>query len=279
VDSSPPVGIGHLTMLDVAPPDWVALAAEAGFDFVGVRAAPAGVAEDQHPISVGSPMLAETLRRMADTGVRVLDVEIVRLTPETQAAKHEPLFEVGAELGASLLNVIVDDPDLHRVEDNLSALAEEAGAYGLRPMIEPISYSSVKNLQTAVALGLASGGGVTVDPLHLRRTGGTPDDLRSLDPGLLPFYQLCDAPLEPPSGLRRPDRMPMGQAAGGSDLEFEARGARLLPGEGQLPLAEIVAAMPPGLPVAVEAPNLALRAELGDAEFVRRARQSVRPLL
>ena len=33
----PLVGIGHLTMLDVAPSDWVSLAHEAGFDAVGIR--------------------------------------------------------------------------------------------------------------------------------------------------------------------------------------------------------------------------------------------------
>ena len=35
----PLVGIGHLTMLDTAPPDWVSLAHDAGFDAVGIRAA------------------------------------------------------------------------------------------------------------------------------------------------------------------------------------------------------------------------------------------------
>jgi hypothetical protein len=34
----PLVGIAHLTILDTAPPDWVSLAHEAGFDAVGIRA-------------------------------------------------------------------------------------------------------------------------------------------------------------------------------------------------------------------------------------------------
>jgi hypothetical protein len=38
----PPVGVGHLTMLDTAPPDWVSLAHDAGFDAVGIRAAAIG---------------------------------------------------------------------------------------------------------------------------------------------------------------------------------------------------------------------------------------------
>ena len=84
----PLVGIGHLTMLDTAPPDWVSLAHDAGFDAVGIRAAAIGPTEEEWPMRVGSPMLAETLRRMADTGVRVLDAEIIRIDPQTVIAKY-----------------------------------------------------------------------------------------------------------------------------------------------------------------------------------------------
>jgi hypothetical protein len=69
----PLVSIGHLTMLDAAPPDWVTLAHDAGFDAAGIRAAAIGPTEEEWPMRVGSMMLAETLRRMSDTGVRVLD--------------------------------------------------------------------------------------------------------------------------------------------------------------------------------------------------------------
>ena len=68
-------------------------------------------------------MLAETLRRMGDTGVRVLDAEISRIDPQTVIAKYEPLFETAAALGASFLNVMGDDPELHRARDTFAALA------------------------------------------------------------------------------------------------------------------------------------------------------------
>src|SRR5260370_26418031 len=96
----PLVGIGHLTMLDVAPPDWVSLARDTGFDAVGIRAVAIGPTEEEWPMGAGSPMLAETLRRMADTGVRVLDAELVSLDAHTVVAKYEPLFQTGAVLAA-----------------------------------------------------------------------------------------------------------------------------------------------------------------------------------
>lgn len=277
--SHPPVGIGHLTMLDVAPPEWVTLAAEAGFDAVGLRAAAAAPGEEPWPMAPGSPMVAETLRRTGDTGVQVLDVEIIRLTPQTTAAEHLPLFETGAELGARFVNVIAFDPDLDRTRDTVAALAEAAAAYGLRPSVEAMPYSAVRDLKEAVRVVDGSGAGLIIDPLHLHRAGDTADQVHALDRALISYYQLCDAPLAPPSGLPRPDRLPRGQAAGTGDLLLEARTARLLPGDGELPLADVVAAVPADLPVSVEAPNLALLAELGPAEFARRARRAVSRLI
>ncbi len=54
---------------------------------------------------------------------------------------------------------------------------------------------------------------------------------------------------------------------------------RLLPGDGELPLCEILAAMPKGIPVSVEAPVLSLRRDHGPLEFVRLARQAVADVL
>jgi sugar phosphate isomerase/epimerase len=275
----PLIGIGHLTMLDVAPPDWVTLAAGAGFDAVGIRVAAAGPTEEPWPMGIDSPMLVETRRRLADTGVSVLDVELIRLTPDSASAEYEALFEVGAHLGASFVNVMADDPDLARIHDNFHILADKARPYGLRPVIEPMVYMRVRNLADAVFVAQGSGGGVTIDPLHVRRFGATPDEVRAIDPSLLLYYQLCDAPLEGPSGPARPRRLPRGQSAGLSAAQYESRAARLLPGEGELPLDEIVAAMPADIPVSVEAPNLALRDEIGATEFARRARAGVARLL
>lgn len=280
MSAAPMVGIGHLTMLDVAPPDWVSLAADTGFDAVGIRAFAAGSAEEPWPMSVGSAMLRETRRRLDDTGVRVLDVEIVKLAPDTDPTAYDALFETGAELGAGFVNVMADDPELDRIRENFAVIAERARPYGLRPVIEPMAYMRVRSLADAVYVARGTGGGVTIDPLHLRRFGATLDEVRAVDRDLLLYYQLCDAPLEGPSGLPRPESLPRGQTVEGvGDAQLEARAVRLLPGEGELPLEEIVAAMPDDIPVSVETPNLALRDELGAHEFARRARAAVDNLL
>ena len=49
---------------------------------------------------------------MADTGVGVLDIEFVRITPEIDVEALEPFLAVGAELGARHLITAPYDPDL-----------------------------------------------------------------------------------------------------------------------------------------------------------------------
>jgi sugar phosphate isomerase/epimerase len=252
-------GLEHLTLLGVPPPELVTLAAAAGFRDVGLRISPATDDELPWPVSPGSPMLAQTVRRCADTGISVLDVEAIRLGG--QAPDYTPVLETAAELGARFVNAICDDPDLGRLCDAFAALADAARPYGVRPVVEFMAYRSVRTLRDAVSIAAASpGGGILIDALHVQRCGVSLDALRALEPGLVAYVQLCDAPRQAPA-----------------DQVREARSARLLPGEGELPLAELVAALPGGLPLAVEAPCAA--AAQRPREFASRARHALDPFL
>jgi len=202
---TPQVGIDHLTLLQVSPPDLVTIASETGFDAVGFRVGTAGPGEEPYPMAVGSPMLEETFRRMEDTGVRVLDVEVIRLGPDITRKDYEALLESGQRLGARFINVMGDDADIERISDNFAQLTADARPYGLRPLIEPMAYRPVHNLEIAVRIAERSGGGgVLVDCLHFQRCGDNLNYLRSIDPALLPILQLCDAPLAPPTDSHVP---------------------------------------------------------------------------
>ena len=277
--STRPVGVGHLTMLDAAPPQWVQLAHDAGFEALGIRIGVASPTEEAWPMAIGSPMLTETLDRLAATGTVVQDVEIITIEPETRAADKDPLFEVGARLGARFFNVMVTDPDVGRAHDTFAALCERALPYGLRPCMEGISYTAVRDLETAFAVLDGTGGGLIVDPLHIQRSGDDITDLRRVEPSALGYLQLCDGPRSVPDGLDVPRQLPRGQSAGGSVAQLESRAARLLPGEGEIAVVDFAAALPRDLPVSVEAPNRALLADLGAPAFLRRAREAARRVL
>jgi sugar phosphate isomerase/epimerase len=274
-----PVGVGHLTMLDAAPPDFVQLAHDAGFEAVGIRIGVASPTEEPWPMSIGSPMLTETLARMDATGMVVQDVEIVVITPDTRPENSDALFEVSARLGARFLNVMVTDPDVGRAHDTFAVLCERARPYGLRPCMEGISYTAVRDLATANRVLDGTGGGLIVDPLHIQRSGDDIADLLRVEPSDLGYLQLCDGPREVPATMPVPERLPRGQSAGADVRQLESRAGRLLPGEGDIPVADFAAALPADLPVSVEAPNRALLEALGPEAFLRRAREAARRVL
>lgn len=252
-------GLEHLTLLGVPPPGLVTIAARAGFDAVGLRIAPVTDGERPWPMAPGSTMLAETALRCADTGITVLDAEAVRLGPER--TDFTPFLDAAAQLGARYVNAICEEQDLSRLAEEFARLVAAALPYGIRPVIEFMAYRSIRTLADATAVAAASGGGgILIDALHVQRCGVSLDALHALDPGLVSYVQLCDAPLAAPA-----------------DQVAEARSARLLPGEGELPVAGLLAALPDGVPVAVEAPQAG--AADHPAAFAGRARLALESVL
>ena len=264
------LSLASLSALHVPPPDLVRHAAAAGFDLVGaLRLVPAsdGTGADL----VGDEALRRaTADALADTGLGVLDVEVFRLRPGTAAADAEPLLAIGAEFGARFLLTAVEDPDPARRAQVFAELCVLAREYGLRCMVEPMVFSALRTPAEAAGLldaAAADDAGVLIDTLHLARAGGTPADLDALGPGRLPYVQLCDAPsAEPavpgPDGLRRAVQ--------------EAVAHRLPPGEGVLPLEDVLRRIAPVAPVSLEVPNPAARSD--PAGWIRRLGDAARRL-
>ena len=109
------LSLAHLTLLASAPPDLLRAAASAGFERVGLRVVPATEGEDRYPLAAGSPMLRDTVSLLDDLGLEVLDVEALRLDGSTSPAQWLPALELGAVLGARVLNVIGADGDRGRL--------------------------------------------------------------------------------------------------------------------------------------------------------------------
>ena len=69
-----PLSLAHLTVLDTTPPELVSVAAAAGFGTIGIRlTAPPSVGVPPYDILSEGPLLRETLGRLKDTGISVLD--------------------------------------------------------------------------------------------------------------------------------------------------------------------------------------------------------------
>ncbi|WP_060494246.1 sugar phosphate isomerase/epimerase [Pseudomonas sp. NBRC 111140] len=243
------LGVAHLTALELAPARLVREARRAGFSAVGLRLHPVIPGAQAYPVAPGSQALRELRAVMAGEGVRVTDIEFVSLTAQAQVADYQPLLAAGAELGALSLTVSGDDDNVARLTGNFAALCELARGHGLRVDLEFMRWRPVATLQQACTVVTGAGqdnGGVLVDALHLFRSGGQVADLAGVDPRLLRAVQLCDAPLLAPVEEL---------------IIAEAREGRMLPGQGQLPLAALVAALPTQLCVSVEVPSAGVPAE------------------
>ena len=214
-------------------------------------------------------MLRETLARMADTGVSVLDTEFLRFESDQPVGVPEGFLEVSARLGARHVLVMSAEPEESRTLERFGELCERAAGYGLQVNLEFAIYTGVRTLAHAARVvkeSRRSNASVLIDALHFSRSGGLPAHVASVDPALFRYAQICDAGPDMP----RPDDTP--------SLIREARTGRLLPGDGVLPLRELVAALPPGLPIAIEAPDRAT-AGLPALERARRAHRALTALL
>jgi len=263
------LSLAHLTVLDLTPPELVSVAAAAGFGTVGIRlTATPSVGVPPYDVLHEGPLLRETLRRLDDTGVSVFDTEFLRFEPEHPVGIPEGFLEVSARLGAKHVLVMSAEPEEARTLERFADLCDRAATYGLHVGLEFAIYTGVRTLAHAARLVKESGranASVLIDALHFSRSGGLPSDVATVDPALFRYAQICDAGPDMP----RPDDTPV--------LIREARTGRLLPGEGVLPLADLIAALPAGVPLAIEAPNRATAA-LPALERARRAHRALSTL-
>lgn len=266
---SRPIGLAQLSLLNTAPPDLVGIAAQAGFDFVGVRVRPVTPTERPYDVQPGSPMLKETLARMQDTGVAVRDIEFLLLDGSDQRDDWLRMMEAGQALGASSITVAGGDPDSGRLLNTLWSMTEDGRDFGIIPTLEAISYQPVASIAQSADLAGRAGCNIVVDTLHFNRfvgAGGADqwDALRA-HAALVPLLQLCDGPRARPASR--------------DALITESRSEREVPGEGGFGLAEVVAALPDGLPVSAEAPSDRRVAELGELGWAGRLKAGVDAVL
>jgi sugar phosphate isomerase/epimerase len=248
----------------------VTVAAAAGFRHIGIRlTATPSVGVPPYDILRDGPLLRETEERLKDTGVTVLDTEFLRFEPDEPVGVPEGFLEVSARLGARNVLVMSAEPDEVRTVERFGRLCDAAADHGLQVCLEFAVYTGVRTLAHAahvVARAGRANASVLIDALHFSRSGGVPADVANIDPSLFRYAQICDAGADMPA--------PSNTAG----LIREARTGRLLPGEGVLPLAALVAALPPALPLAIEAPCQATAARPA-LERARRAHRAMSTLL
>jgi sugar phosphate isomerase/epimerase len=237
------LALAPTTLPDTPALEYVEAAIAAGYEFVGLRLV-RSPAFPFHPVLGDPPLIRAIKARLADAPTRMLDIFSCYLQPATRVDDFEPALALGAELGARYVLVMGDDPERARVAETFTRFCALAARFGLTAAIEFAPTRPLGTLGQTVAL--IADTGVTnavlcLDPLNLIRGGDGAAALRAVDPKLLPYAQITDGVLGP----GEPDPALIGRMGPAQRRPL---------GEGDVPLRDILAVLPPGLPLSVELP-------------------------
>jgi sugar phosphate isomerase/epimerase len=256
----PKYSLAALTVLELAPPELIDVAAVCGYDHVGIRLLPAVPGGLAYPLMDDLAKLKETHARLDATGITVADLEVVAFRPETDVATFSAFFETGEWLGARSVLVAAYDPDLQRFTDRFAQFCEAAAPYGLTADLEFMPWTSVPTLRIAneiVADVEQPNAGVLVDALHFDRSNSLIGELARIPVQRLHYWQLCDGPAEKPATT--------------DEMMHAARHERLFPGEGGIDLVTLARQMPSDIPISIEVPTAELARTMNAEARARRA--------
>ena len=243
LQESKAIGLAHFSAISVPPAEFVGLAAAAGFATVGFRLFPAFPGAPFYRLPTASAEGRDVKARLEGSGVALYDIEFVVVDAAFEPRSVLPVLEDAAALGAQRLSVCGDDTDRSRLADNFAALCAVAAEVGMAVDLENMGWRPVRTFGDSLAVVEAAGAdnaGVLVDALHFFRNGGTVEALTASPARRICSLQLCD--------VTGPD--PTTDEA----RIAEARGGRLAPGDGKLPLAAMLAAAPRDATLSVEVP-------------------------
>lgn len=245
------IGIDFISVFALPPLQFVELAAELGC--VSISTALEPMADNPQGYAPWSLLRDRALRRemgaaLRDRGVRIALGEGFIARPGVDLRERAAELEAMRELDVGLVNVVSIDRDLSRSFDQFAALAEMAGTLEMRTSLEFGPIFAIPDLATAVSAIRHVGRAdfrLLIDTLHLARAGAGAAELAALDPDLIAYAQLSDAPL----------------ASTPAQYMEQARYERMPPGSGELPLLDMLRALPREVPIGLEIPqrSLALR--------------------
>lgn len=262
--------LAHLTVLGCAPPEMTYIASRAGYDFVSLRFIPLWTPGEPAYLPEDKFMVHKTKAALAETGVKMLDLELARILSDNDPKAYVPAMEVAAELGARHVLSSAwtgDKGDRNFLIDRFSEICDLARPFGLTVNLEFPSFSRLTNLaETADIVRAANrpNGGILIDTLYMHFSKVGLEELDALPRAWFNMAHVCDAPAEVPSTRDGMIRI--------------ARDARLYLGEGAIDVAAILDRMP-HVPYSIELPNTARVREIGYEEHARRCLEAARSYL
>lgn len=248
------IAIEFISALAQPPVQYVELVRQLGLDHVGMGLAP--VTANPHKFAPWALHKDAQLRRdvkqaLSDNGVSISIGEGFLAFPQGWMIEPERGLDVMRELGASMVNVVNLDGDESRALDRIIAFTEQARARELNVVFEFLADQPFGSVPRAAAMARQVGNGfkLVIDMMHVIRSGGLAADLAALEPEIVGYIQVCDAPLAREANY--------GDASANQRMPI---------GEGEFPILDMLNALPRERVFGVEAP-LRDKAEAGVSLF------------
>jgi len=245
------LGIGLLSVFGLPPVELVDLAADLGCQHIstGVRGLPlAPLGYEPYSLKEDSALRKNLLAALNHRGVTISLGDGFLVLPGAEMSKLAGDLDVLAELGVPRINVVSLDPDLRRTFDQFGALTELAAQRNIATNVEPVPGLTVGDLPTALAAREHVGSNdfrLLIDPMHVVRSGSTAADIAAVSPDFIGYAQLNDTTVAP-----RPGKF--------DNYMEEAMFERMVPGAGELPLHDILSALPNDIVIEIEVPRRSL---------------------
>ncbi|HHW04256.1 MAG TPA: sugar phosphate isomerase/epimerase [Thermoanaerobacterales bacterium] len=237
--------LAYLTLPGTAPVDQIRIAAEAGYDFVSLRAIPMGLPGEPHlRFDKDKKLFNEIKQALSDNNIRLMDIELARVREDLKVEDYESAFSAAAELGATDVLSSIWSRDKAFYYEEFAKTCDLAAKYSLRVNLEFVTFAGVTSLDEAMdVLNKVErpNAYLMVDTLHAHRSRVSAEDIAKVESSRFGFIHLCDGP-GPIPGLDDPSMIEV------------AREGRLYPGEGEIDLKGMLLAMPPN-PISIELPN------------------------
>ncbi|MQY21600.1 sugar phosphate isomerase/epimerase family protein [Nocardia macrotermitis] len=264
------LGIEKASVFNLPPVEFVELAAELGCRHISAGLASFPYGRHYYPeysLREDRSLRRRMIETMDATGVSISLAEGFVVRPGVDASAYENDLDICRELGAPRINVVSMDDDPARTFDQFAALHALAARRNLETTLEFAPCLAVRDLPAALSVIERIGDPsfrLLVDTMHLIRSGATAKDVAALDPTLIGYVQLSDAPRVPSI----------------EDYFEEAMYERMVPGEGELGLAELLSVLPGDRVFGLEIPlHSRMTAGQGPRERVEPCVRAARKLL
>ena len=184
-----------------------------------------------------------------------LDIDVIRIKPGPLNTEVFHFLDLAAIIGIQHVLVVSHDPDFDQTVVKLTELCDHAIDLGLGIVFEFLMLTEYRTLDDAFAVVNAvnrSNAKILIDTLHLVRAGHNPEYISNFDESLFPYIQLCDGKAK----INHNDY---------EEVVFDSRENRFSPGDGELPIHEILRFINTDIPISIEVRSHVLNRLFPDA--------------